>query len=112
MSRATYLPSIGTLASCWFAACVYRLLMLAHAHQLTERDSGQFMVLFPILFVAVGLLVWLVQGHNRLLGLHAIQYGTILLMVAVVLSTVIIYAPHNTIPEPTNETISNAVSSN
>ena len=100
------------LTSCWFAACVYRLLMLAHAHQLTERDSGQFMVLFPILFAAVGLLVWFVQGRSRLLGLHFIQYGIILLMVAVVFSTVIIYAPHNTIPEPTNETISNAVSSN
>ena len=45
-------------------------------------------------------------------GVHAIQYGIILLMVAVVFSTVIIYAPHNTIPESTNETISNAVSSN
>jgi hypothetical protein len=96
------------LTSCWFAACVYRLLMLAHAHQLTERDSGQFMVLFPILFAAIGLLVWLVQGRSRLLGLHAVQYGIILLMVAVVFSTVIIYAPHNT----TDETIRNAVSSN
>jgi putative copper export protein len=86
--------------------------MLAHAHQLTERDSGQFMVLFPILFAAVGLLVWLVQCRSRLLGLHATQYGIILLMVAVVFSTVIIYAPHNTITEPLNETISNAVSSN
>jgi uncharacterized membrane protein len=86
--------------------------MLAHAHQLTERDSGQFMVLFPILFAAVGLLVWIVQGRSKLLDLHAIQYGIILLMVAVVFSTVIIYAPHSAIPEHTNETISNAVSSN
>jgi uncharacterized membrane protein len=86
--------------------------MLAHAHQLTERDSGQFMILFPMLFASVGLLVWLVQGRSRLLGLHAVQYGIILLMVAVVFSTVIIYAPHNTITEPLNETISNAVSSN
>jgi uncharacterized membrane protein len=70
------------------------------------------MILFPMLFASVGLLVWLVQGRSRLLGLHAVQYGIILLMVAVVFSTVIIYAPHNTITEPPNETISNAVSSN
>jgi uncharacterized membrane protein len=68
--------------------------------------------MFPILFAAVGLLVWFVQGRSKLLDVHATQYGIILLMVAVVFSTVIIYAPHNTIPEPTNETISNAVSSN
>jgi hypothetical protein len=100
------------LTSCWFAACVYRLLMLTHLHQLTERDSGQFMVLFPVLFAAVGIMVWLVQGRSRLLSLHIIQYGIILLMVAVVFSTVIIYAPHDAVSGHTNEPISNGVSSN
>jgi uncharacterized membrane protein len=86
--------------------------MLAHRHQLTDRDSGQFMILFPVLFAAVGFTVWLVQNRSRLLNLHAMQYGIILLMVAVALTTVIIYAPHDTISEHTNEPIGNGVSSN
>ena len=112
MNETNYRTSIGMLASCWFAASVYRLLMLAHRHQLTQRDSGQFLILFPILFVAVGLMVWLIQGRSKLLRLHVAQYGIILLIVAVVFSTVIIYAPHDTISECTNEPISIGVTSN
>jgi hypothetical protein len=111
MNETTYRSSIGVLASCWFAASVYRLLLLAHRDQLTQCDSGQFLILFPILFVAVGVMVWLIQSRSKLLQLHATQYGIMLLIVAVVFSTVIIYAPHDTASEHRNEPIGVGVSS-
>jgi hypothetical protein len=85
----------------WIAACAYRLLALAHAHQLTHRDASQFSILFPLLVALVGFTAWHFFRGSELLKVHAFQYLVIVLAVGVVLSTVVIYAPHASVSEPT-----------
>ncbi|MGD0796581.1 MAG: hypothetical protein ABR910_02550 [Acidobacteriaceae bacterium] len=85
----------------WIAACAYRLLALAHAHQLTHRDASQFSILFPLLVASVGFVTWLFSSGSKLLKAHVFQYAVIVLAVGVVLSTVVIYAPHASVSADT-----------